>query len=88
MGRIKSAWEIALEKTESIEVDENKIRHSANIDAIRRKAGAYLLSDEDTEENTKRELSKYEKDDLKEALGQTIINSLTLPQTDLGSKGG
>ena len=55
MGRIKSAWEIALEKTESIEVDENKIRHNANIDAIRRKAGAYLLSDEDTEESTKTE---------------------------------
>ena len=45
MGRIKSAWEIALEKTESIEVDENKIRHNADIDAIRRKAGAYLLGD-------------------------------------------
>lgn len=84
MGRIKSAWEIALEKTESIEVDENKIRHNANIDAIRRKAGAYLLSDEDTEESTKTELSKYGQDDLKEALGQTIINSLTLPQTDMG----
>ena len=41
MGRIKSAWEIALEKTESIDVDENKIRHSANIDAIRRKALIY-----------------------------------------------
>ena len=84
MGRIKSAWEIALEKTESIEVDANKIRHNANIDAIRRKAGTYLLSEEDTEENTKSELMKYSQEDLKEALGQTIINSLSLPQTEMG----
>ena len=84
MGRIKSAWEIALEKTESIEVDANKIRHNANIDAIKRKAGAYLLSEEDTEENTKSELMKYSQEDLKEALGQTIINSLSLPQTEMG----
>lgn len=34
MGRIKSAWEIALERTENIEVDAEKIRHSANIEAI------------------------------------------------------
>ena len=83
MGRIKSAWEIALEKTESIEVDENKIRHNADIDAIRRKAGAYLLGEEDTEDSLRSELSKYGKDEIKEALGQTIINSLTRPQTDM-----
>lgn len=83
MGRIKSAWEIALEKTETIEVDENKIRHNANIDAIRRKAGAYLLSEEDTEETTKAELMKYSQEELREALGQSIVNSLTLPQTDM-----
>ena len=59
MGRIKSAWEIALEKTEAIEVDENKIRHNANIDAIRRIAGAYLLNEEDTEESTKNNLMKF-----------------------------
>lgn len=53
MGRIKSAWEIALERTENIEVDAEKIRHSANIEAIRKIAGAYLLSDEDTEESTR-----------------------------------
>ena len=84
MGRIKSAWEIALEKTESIEVDENKIRHNANIDAIRRIAGAYLLNEEDTEESTKNNLMKFSQEDLKEALGQTIINSLSLPQSELG----
>ena len=73
MGRIKSAWEIALEKTESIEVDENKIRHSANIDAIRRKAGAYLLSDEDTEESTKTELSKQQKKSLIRCLCDQVM---------------
>lgn len=82
MGKIKSAWEIALEKIESIQVDEAKIRHNANIDAIRRIAGSYLLSDDDSEEKTKESLKSYSKDEIKEALGQTIINSLSLPQAE------
>lgn len=82
MGKIKSAWEIALEKTESIEIDENRIRHNATIDAIRRIAGSYLLSDEDTEEKTATALAAYSDEDLKEALGQSIINSISLPLTD------
>ena len=82
MGKIKSAWEIALEKTESIEIDENRIRHNATIDAIRRIAGSYLLSDEDTEEKTAAALAAYGDEDLKEALGQSIINSISLPLTD------
>lgn len=82
MGRIKSAWEIALEKTEAIEVDAEKIRHNANIDAIRRIAGAYLLGDEDREEKTAEELAKYKESDVREALSQTILNSLSLPLTE------
>lgn len=82
MGKIKSAWEIALEKTESIEIDANRIRHNATIDAIRRIAGSYLLSDEDTEEKTAAALAAYSDEDLKEALGQSIINSISLPLTD------
>ena len=82
MGKIKSAWEIALEKTESIEIDENRIRHNATIDAIRRIAGSYLLSEEDTEEKTATALAAYSDEDLKEALGQSIINSISLPLTD------
>ena len=82
MGRIKSAWEIALERTENIEVDAEKIRHSANREGIRKIAGAYLLSDEDTEESTREKLLQYGSDDKREALGQTIINALSLPQEE------
>ncbi|MGN1164125.1 MAG: DUF6657 family protein [Candidatus Ornithospirochaeta sp.] len=82
MGKIKSAWEIALEKTEAIEVDAERIRHNANIDAIRRKAGAYMLAEEDKEEETKKELERYDEKTLKEALGQTILNSLSLPLSE------
>ena len=82
MGRIKSAWEIALEKTEAIEVDEERIRHNGRIDAIRRKAGAYLLSEEDKEEETKTDLASYDEKTLREALGQTILNSLSLPLSE------
>ncbi|MBQ0072374.1 MAG: hypothetical protein KBS81_11075 [Spirochaetales bacterium] len=78
MGRIKSAWEIALERTESIEVDADKIRHSANIDAIRRIAGAYMLSEDNTEASTREKLASYTPEDLKEGLGQTILNTLVL----------
>ena len=82
MGKIRSAWEIALEKSEQIVVDEERIRHNADIDAIRRKAGAYLLSEEDKEEETRKELEKYDGKTLKEALAQTILNSLSLPLTE------
>lgn len=82
MGKIKSAWRIAQEKIESIQVDEAKIRHNANIDAIRRIAGSYLLSDDDSKEKTKESLKSNSQDEIKEALGHTIINSLSLPQTE------
>lgn len=79
MGKIKSAWEIALEKTENIVVDEDKIRHSQAIDKIRRIAGAYLLSEEDDKDKNLEELKSYTNKELKEALERTIINNLSLP---------
>ena len=36
MGRIKSALEIAMEKTENIAIDENKIRINQENERIRR----------------------------------------------------
>lgn len=82
MGRIKSAWEIALERTDAIEIDADRIRHNANIDAIRRIAGAFLLADEDTEASTREKLAAYQSADLKEALGQSILNTLVLSQNE------
>ena len=79
MGKIKSAWEIALEKTENIVVDEDKIRHSQAIDKIRRIAGAYLLGEDDDKDKNLEELKSYTNKELKEALERTILNSISLP---------
>ena len=79
MGKIKSAWEIALEKTEDIVVDENKIRHNQKINSIRRAAGTFLISDSPDESKLKEDLSNYNADELKEALTLNIINGLVLP---------
>ena len=46
MGRIKSALEIAMEKTENIAIDENKIRINQENERIRRIAGEYLAKEE------------------------------------------
>lgn len=82
MGRIKSAWEIALEKTEGMEIDQDKIRHNTEIDRIRRTAGQYITAEEGEEsaEDLKKKLSSFTPSLVREALTGTIINSMVLPQ--------
>ena len=83
MGKIKSAWEIALERTENIVVDADKIRHNETLDKIRRLAGAYLLNDENNIEKLQDDYKEFDKNDLKEALERTILNGLTLPPDEV-----
>lgn len=47
MSKIRSAWEIALEKTEGIEVDRDKIRHDEDLRKARELAGRFLSDDEE-----------------------------------------
>lgn len=84
MSRIKSAWEIALEKTEGMEIDQEKIRHNSTIDKIRRIAGTYITDNEESKESLKDKLKEFSPSLLKEALSQTVLNSLVLPQDDTG----
>ncbi len=84
MSRIKSAWEIALEKTEGMEIDQEKIRHNSTIDKIRRIAGTYITDNEESKESLKNKLKEFSPSLLKEALSQTVLNSLVLPQDDTG----
>lgn len=84
MGKIKSAWEIALEKTEGMEIDQEKIRHNSMIDKIRRAAGTYITSEEESSESLKEKLKEFSPSLLKEALSQTILSSIVLPQDDSG----
>ncbi len=86
MGKIKSALEIALEKTENMEINEDRIRHNTTLDQIRRIAGTYITNDEETEENLRSKLSQFNKEEIKEALTETILNSIVLPQDDTSLK--
>ncbi len=84
MGKIKSAWEIALEKTDGMEIDQEKIRHNSTIDKIRRIAGTYITNDEENVESLKDKFKEFSPSLLKEALSKTVLNSIVLPQDDTG----
>ncbi|NCB00545.1 MAG: hypothetical protein EOM67_00070 [Spirochaetia bacterium] len=85
MSLLKSAWEIALEKTENIEIDTDKIRRDNLIDEGRRMAGAYLgeldalLS---TLESNFEKKSEIEKPLIKKGLALTVLANIALPQGD------
>ena len=78
MGKIKSALEIAMEKTENIAIDENKIRINQENDRIRRIAGEYLAKEE-RDDDLLNGLEDYDDETLKRALRNLMLSSLTLP---------
>ena len=50
MGKIRSAWEIALERTEGLQIDKDRIREKADIDSARKAAGQFLSDDDGIDE--------------------------------------
>ncbi len=85
MSLLKSAWEIALEKTENIEIDTEKIKRDNLIDEGRRMAGTYLVDLDalfSTLETAFNEKSEEEKLLIKKGLALTIIANIALPQSD------
>ena len=58
MARIKSAWEIALEKTESLNVDIDKINKNNAIKLGRRICGLYLNDIDYTLDKFKKEYNE------------------------------
>ena len=83
MGKIKSAWEIALEKTEGITIDKDKFRHGEEVSRARRIAGSYLTGDETDAAKLKKELEAVDPAARKEALTASILSSLSLPQEEV-----
>lgn len=81
MGRIRSAWEIALEKTRDIEIDKAKLEKENNITAARTLAGRYLNYDEEMSEDALKK--EYEKiaglDGVRDGIRTSIMQNLTLP---------
>lgn len=84
MSLLKSAWEIALEKTEDIEADPEKIRRDNIINEGKHLAGAYL-TDIEADGSTLREAYKKAEDDqrdlLKEGMTTTVLLNIALPQS-------
>ncbi|NCD05475.1 MAG: hypothetical protein EOL97_05100 [Spirochaetia bacterium] len=80
MARIKSAWEIALEKTESLNIDVDKINKNNSIKLGRRICGLYLNDIDYTLEKFKKEYNEAkDKAATKEGIVNNLLINLTLP---------
>jgi len=75
MARIKSAWELALEKTENLHVDLDKIKKDNTIKLGRKICGLYI---NDIDYSMEKFKSVYEKETDKTNLKEGIINSLLI----------
>ena len=84
MSKIKSAWEIALEKTEDIKIDEKKLAYDEAVKKARTIAGKYVNNDEDAGEDVQKELSSInDKAAMKEGVRMTIVQNLNLPSEEV-----
>ncbi len=82
MGRIKSAWELALERTEDIQADPKKIHDDQLVKQGRQLAGTYLSDRDKSLEDIQEQLSSYPADERKQVLkgmALTVLYNLTLP---------
>lgn len=84
MALLKSAWEIALERTEGIEADSEKIRKELIITEGRKLAGTYLSELEDNSSQLEAAFLKAEGEErelLTLGLATTVLLNLSLPQS-------
>lgn len=85
MALLKSAWEIALEKTEGIEADPAKIKRDMMINEGRRLAGSYLTDPEEDGTQLEKayvEASEEDRKLLRLGLAATVVLNVALPQSD------
>ena len=86
MSRIKSAWEIALEKTKDIEIDEVKYKESTLEKEGMALAGKFLNSAEMTNDELAQKYASYSANDktiVRQGIVETIFSNLGLPNDDL-----
>ena len=89
MSLLKSAWEIALEKTKDIEADAKKIREDELFNQGRRLAGTYLNELGDTGSKIVKHLKKVEAEErelILNGIKATILSNIALPQNSLYSE--
>ena len=86
MAIIKSAWELALEKTASLEADPKKLQHDQNIREGRQIAATFLMDLDVSLEDTQKKYdaaTEEEKDAIREGMALTLLSNLSLPRTPL-----
>lgn len=86
MSRIKSAWELALEKTKDIEIDENKYRAGVLEKEGMALAGKYLNDAQMSDEELSKKYNAYSADELvivKKGIINTVFSNLGLPSDDM-----
>ncbi len=86
MAIIKSAWELALEKTASLEVDPVKIQRDLKIKEGRQIAAIFLMDIDVSQEDTQKKYDAYPEGDkqiIREGMALTLLSNLSLPRTPL-----
>lgn len=86
MSRIKSAWELAMEKTKDIEVDEAKFRESTLEKEGMALAGSFLNSADMSQDELSSRYSSYSAQDVpavKKGIVNTVFSNLGLPADNL-----
>lgn len=86
MGKIKSAWEIALEKTEGITIDKEKMRYQSDVEKARKAAGSYMLADKADDEAFINNLKDIDPKAVKEGLLMTADANISLPESEEGNE--
>ena len=83
MAIIKSAWELALEKTASLEADPDKIKRDLKVKEGRQIAATFLNDIDSTKEGTEKRFKSFEgkdKEAVKEGMALTLLSNLSLPR--------
>lgn len=88
MSRIKSAWELALEKTEGMTFDEEKFKTDSLIKEGMALAGSYLANIDMSIDQLKQKLSQVKPEDMvtfRKGMANVVISNIVLPQDALYS---
>jgi len=81
MGRIKSALEIALERTESVKGDKDSISHHEAKQRGKKLANSYLEADGVSFEAEVKKASKEEQGFIRQGIFDVLISQINLPLT-------
>ena len=86
MARIKSAWEIALEKTQDIQIDEAKYRSDTLLKDGMALAGGYLNNTDQVLDVVASKYASYSAEDkavVRTGMVNTIMSNISLPSDDI-----